>query len=181
MDKVTAMTWAHALVSALYARDCGQGQGQGQGQLIELNMLDAALAFAWPDLFVDQTFVEPADADAARRMPIKRKQMLIQEGYSAFPCRGGRHVVFSANAGILVQEKWEKMCRGLGLERLLQEPRMQSPGRRMHALHDIFAAFDGATREMTVEQVSDVMQAIDVGVAPARWHSVPSWGCCRSR
>ena len=100
--------------------------------------------------------------------------MLIQEGYSAFPCRDGRHVVFSANAGILVQEKWEAMCRGFGLEQLLQEPRMKSPGRRMHALHEIFAAFDGATRKMTVEEVDALMHSIDVGVAPVRTVRPPS-------
>ena len=75
VDKVTAMTWAQALVSALYARDCAGGSraggtaGQVQGQHIDISMLDAALAFAWPDLYVDQTFVEPADANAAKRMP----------------------------------------------------------------------------------------------------------------
>ena len=43
---------------------------------------------------------------------------------------------------------------------------MKSPGRRMHALHEIFAAFDGATRKMTVEEVDALMHSIDVGVAP---------------
>ena len=43
-DKVTAMTAAQTICSALYARE-----RTGAGQRLEISMLDSALFFLWPD------------------------------------------------------------------------------------------------------------------------------------
>jgi crotonobetainyl-CoA:carnitine CoA-transferase CaiB-like acyl-CoA transferase len=50
-DKSTAYTAAQAIVSALFARERGAG-----GQLVEVPMLDASLAFFWPDGMMAETF-----------------------------------------------------------------------------------------------------------------------------
>ena len=148
VDKTTAMTAANAVTAALYARDAAANSGGGreQGQHIQVSMLDVAMQFNWPDLFSSHTYVERTPADA--NMALKTKEMLIQEGYAAFPCRGGRAVVFSANAGVMIPHKWEAICKGLGLHRLLkgdEGKKFGSPGRRMRLLREIFRAFDGGS------------------------------------
>jgi crotonobetainyl-CoA:carnitine CoA-transferase CaiB-like acyl-CoA transferase len=55
-DKVTALTAAQAITAALFAR-----QRDGLGQRIDVAMLDAAIAFNWPEGMYNHAFVEPAD------------------------------------------------------------------------------------------------------------------------
>ncbi|HVW31834.1 MAG TPA: CaiB/BaiF CoA-transferase family protein [Acidimicrobiia bacterium] len=51
-DKATALTAAQSICAALFARERGAG-----GQHIEIPMLDAALAFFWPDGMMGETFL----------------------------------------------------------------------------------------------------------------------------
>ena len=55
-DKVTALTAAQAITAALFHRE-----RSGAGQKVEVAMLDAALAFNWPEGMYNHAFVEPAD------------------------------------------------------------------------------------------------------------------------
>jgi crotonobetainyl-CoA:carnitine CoA-transferase CaiB-like acyl-CoA transferase len=52
-DKVTALTAAQAITAALFAKLKGKG-----GQMITLNMLDAAIAFLWPDAFYNMALLD---------------------------------------------------------------------------------------------------------------------------
>lgn len=52
-DKVTALVAAQAITAALLAKAKGKG-----GQLVTLNMLDAAIAFLWPDAFYNMTLLD---------------------------------------------------------------------------------------------------------------------------
>ena len=65
-DKVTALTAAQAVTAALLAR-----AGDGCGRLVEVNMLDAAVAFLWPEAFYNHAFLDeppaPVDRDLADR------------------------------------------------------------------------------------------------------------------
>ncbi|HVH06341.1 MAG TPA: CoA transferase [Myxococcota bacterium] len=53
-DKASAYTAAQAITAALYARARGKG-----GQHVRLAMLDAAIAFFWPDGMMEHTMVGP--------------------------------------------------------------------------------------------------------------------------
>ncbi len=53
IDKVTALTAAQAITAALFARE-----RTGEGQRVEIAMLDAALAFNWPDVMFNYGFAE---------------------------------------------------------------------------------------------------------------------------
>ena len=55
-DKSTSYTAAQAITAALFARDRGAG-----GQLIEVPMIDASLAFFWPDGMIKHTLEDSAD------------------------------------------------------------------------------------------------------------------------
>ncbi|MEN8161033.1 MAG: CoA transferase [Myxococcota bacterium] len=56
VDKATAYTVAQAVTAALLARERGAG-----GQHVEIAMLDAALAFFWPDGMMGHSWVDPVD------------------------------------------------------------------------------------------------------------------------
>jgi crotonobetainyl-CoA:carnitine CoA-transferase CaiB-like acyl-CoA transferase len=59
-DKVAALTAAQAITAALFARDRGQG-----GRHVSVSLLDANLAFNWPDVMWNQTFGDPSFAPGA--------------------------------------------------------------------------------------------------------------------
>jgi crotonobetainyl-CoA:carnitine CoA-transferase CaiB-like acyl-CoA transferase len=52
-DKLTGLTCAQAISSALFARE-----RTGRGQRIGISMLDAALAFQWPDAMYNHVFID---------------------------------------------------------------------------------------------------------------------------
>jgi crotonobetainyl-CoA:carnitine CoA-transferase CaiB-like acyl-CoA transferase len=61
-DKMTAYTVAQGVTAALLARERGRG-----GQHLRVSMLDATLAFLWPDAMTNQTFLEE---DVVRLAPL---------------------------------------------------------------------------------------------------------------
>jgi crotonobetainyl-CoA:carnitine CoA-transferase CaiB-like acyl-CoA transferase len=52
-DKITAYTVAQAVTSALFHRERA-----GQGQVLRVSMIDATLAFLWPDAMMDETLLD---------------------------------------------------------------------------------------------------------------------------
>ena len=61
-DKITSMTAAQAIASALVARE-----RSGVGQRVDVAMLDAALFFLWPDNMLNYTFVGDEEPHSGRR------------------------------------------------------------------------------------------------------------------
>lgn len=59
-DKVTSLTAAQAVVSALF-----QAERSGRGQKVDLSMLDANLYFLWPDAMINHTLM----TDGLEQMP----------------------------------------------------------------------------------------------------------------
>ena len=58
IDKVTAMTAAQAVLAALLVRERARARGHDDtGQFIQLSMIDAALAFLWPDGMMQHTLL----------------------------------------------------------------------------------------------------------------------------
>ncbi len=72
-DKSTAYTAAQAITAALFARERGAG-----GQHLKIAMLDATLAFFWPDGMSDLTHADPAAT--GRRAPDLYKLINTTDG-----------------------------------------------------------------------------------------------------
>ncbi|MFP6639349.1 MAG: CoA transferase, partial [Myxococcota bacterium] len=102
-DKVTALTAAQSVTAALLARE-----RTGQGQHVRLSMLDAVLAFVWPEGMAYETFVSP---DRPRTQPVARRDLVYetQDGY----------VVVSTVA----HREFEGFCRAAGRMEWLEDPR----------------------------------------------------------
>jgi crotonobetainyl-CoA:carnitine CoA-transferase CaiB-like acyl-CoA transferase len=115
-DKVTAYTAAQAITAALFAR----ATGKATGQHITLAMLDAAVAFMWPDSAMDAALLD----DDAVRSPT------IGSNYAVTVLADG-----FASAGAVTDAEFRGLCAALGRSDLAEDPRFATAGSRMqHAV-----------------------------------------------
>ena len=110
-DKVTSLTAAQAISSALYARE-----KQGISQHIELSMLDSMISFFWPEGMAGIVFAEN-EVDVRK---LQGSQDLIYEAKDRF-----------ITAGAVSDAEWQGMCKALEREDLIDDERFASPAGRV--------------------------------------------------
>ena len=133
-DKVTALTAAQAVTAALFARS-----RDGLGRRVEVSMLDATLAFQWPDAMFNHVFLDAPPA----AMP--------EFGATQRPWRTADGFVATM---VPQQGEFIGLCRALGRPDLALDPRFASqPARYRNGpalrelLEPLMAGFDRATLE----------------------------------
>jgi crotonobetainyl-CoA:carnitine CoA-transferase CaiB-like acyl-CoA transferase len=110
-DKITALTAAQAISAALVARALGRG-----GRHVELSMLDASIAFLWPDAGADHT--------------------LLGEGVARQPTIGSRYSLVRladgwASITVLTDAEFRGFCRAAGRPEVAEDPRFQTLAARL--------------------------------------------------
>ena len=105
-DKLTAMTAAQAVTAALYARS-----QDGRGRKVEVAMLDAMLAFQWPDAMYNHVFVDSPPAPYPE-MGATQKPWKTADGFVA--TMGPQKAEFEAQ------------CRALGRPDIAEDPRFRT-------------------------------------------------------
>ena len=124
-DKVTAITAAQAISTALYARE-----KSGEGQHVRLSMLDAMLSLFWPEGMAGLTYAD-------QEFDVRRYQGamdLIYETRDRF-----------ITAGAISDNEWEGMCRALNREDLIDHPNFKTAqGRFTH---------NSERKEITAEEI----------------------------
>ena len=110
-DKVTALTSAQAVSSALYARE-----KNGKGQHIELSMLDSMLSFFWPEGMAGIVYAEN-EVDVRK---LQGTQDLIYKAKDRY-----------ITAGAVSDAEWEGMCKALNREDLINDERFATPSGRV--------------------------------------------------
>ena len=110
-DKVTALTAAQAVTAALYARE-----KTGKGQHVEVNMLDTALAFIWPEGMWNHGFMTDPPPPSPE----------VSAGYRLWQTRDGY-----MSLGGLQQVEFVNMCRALDAPDIAADPRFGSIVLRM--------------------------------------------------
>jgi crotonobetainyl-CoA:carnitine CoA-transferase CaiB-like acyl-CoA transferase len=124
-DKVTAITAAQAVSTALYARE-----KTGEGQHIRLSMLDAMLSLFWPEAMAGLTFAD-------KEFDVRKYQGamdLIYETKDRF-----------ITAGAISDKEWQGMCRALNREDLIEHPHFNTAqGRFTH---------NSERKEVTAEEI----------------------------
>ena len=124
-DKVTAITAAQAISTALYARE-----KTGEGQHIRLSMLDAMLSLFWPEGMAGLTFAD-------KEFDVRKYQGamdLIYETQDRF-----------ITAGAISDKEWQGMCRALNREDLIEHPNFKTAqGRFTH---------NSERKEITAEEI----------------------------
>jgi crotonobetainyl-CoA:carnitine CoA-transferase CaiB-like acyl-CoA transferase len=112
-DKTTALTAAQAITAALFARE-----RTGKGQHVKLAMLDAMVAYLWPEGMTSLTFVG-REVQAARA---QIAQDLIFETTDGF-----------ITAGAVSDAEWRGMCTALERPEWLDDERFKTAaGRVIH-------------------------------------------------
>jgi crotonobetainyl-CoA:carnitine CoA-transferase CaiB-like acyl-CoA transferase len=119
-DKLTALSAAQAVCAALHAR-----HARGEGQKIDLSMLDASIAFLWPEAMYNHSFLEDPPA-AAPEFGANQK---------LWKCRDGWFASMTPQ-----NDEFAALCRGFGRPELPDDPRfatMDARRRHYQALRDI--------------------------------------------
>src|SRR5262245_7573454 len=145
-DKLTAYAGAQAVSSALVARERGRG-----GQLIELSLLDTAIAFLWPDranhLILQGEGVHP--------------QPPIGPNFKLMPLADG-----AGTATTFGDSEFIGICRALGLGDLTGHPRPASTAARMqnmdHWTRTLREVVEPAAAQLTREEFGRRLAAEDV-------------------
>lgn len=110
-DKVTALTAAQAMTAALLARE-----RTGEGQHVRLAMLDAVVAFLWPEAMARYTFIGP-DVDVTRPDAARDLVFATTDGY--------------ITVGAVSDAEWAGLARALERPEWLEDPRFKTPAGRV--------------------------------------------------
>ena len=125
-DKVTAITAAQAVSSALYQRE-----KSGVGQHIQLSMLESMLAFFWPEGMAGLVYGEN-EFDVRK---LQGSQDLIYKAKDGY-----------ITAGAVSDAEWDGMCRALKREDLLEDERFSTSAARVSNA--------GERKQLTGEEIS---------------------------
>ncbi|MEM7218493.1 MAG: CoA transferase [Pseudomonadota bacterium] len=147
-DKSSAYTAAQAITAALFARERGAG-----GQLIEVPMLDASLAFFWPDGMLRHTFHDGADIPG----------FALYETYRLWHTKDGQIIYFAAS-----QDEHEGLFKALDHPEWLEDPRFGTVEGRADAANReaLGALVEDALRQFTTADLLDRLVSNDVPAGP---------------
>ena len=145
-DKTTAVYAAQAITAALYARE-----KSGRGQHIQVAMLDAMIAYLWPEGMMQYTVVgrEQATSD-----PNDRPDLVFQTSDGYLTC------------GTISDSEWQGFCKATGDPELANDARFATPASRsVNATARINKMQDYIRKHTTAEWLAR-LDAADVPCAP---------------
>ena len=145
-DKLSALTAAQAICAALFARE-----RSGRGSRLELAMLDAALAFQWPDAMQNHLFVTDPP-------PAYPEFGIRQRPYRT---RNGHVAAMTPQA-----DEFAALCRGLGHAELAADPRFATGEARRHHVAELLPLLDALIAEHETEELVTTLR--DAGVPIGR-------------
>lgn len=147
VDKATAYTLAQAITAALLARERGAG-----GQHIQVPMLDAGLAFFWPDGMMTHTLI---GEDVA--LPTA-----VSDVYRIWETADG-HLIYFSNT----PAERDGLFRALGHPEWIDDPQFNgAEGLKPENREELRRRVVAALRERTTEELVERMLAEDVPVGP---------------
>jgi crotonobetainyl-CoA:carnitine CoA-transferase CaiB-like acyl-CoA transferase len=145
-DKTSGLTAAYATLAALFGRE----RGGGRGQRVDVPMLDAYAAFALPDTLGALAFLPVEEPPAgALDMTAVHRTWKTADG----------HVVMM----IIEDRQFRAMCRALGREDMLDDPRCANLLTRIANGRELFALMEQEIAKWPTAEL----------VARAREHGAP--------
>ncbi len=146
-DKVTALTAAQGVTAALLARERGRG-----GQHLRMNMLDASVAFLWPDAGANDTILEEDVAVAPT----------LASSYRVDDAADGHYCVAA-----LTDAQTHGLFRALGHPELCDDPRFETLALRMQHLEELLDLLGvGSADPRPRSEVLAALEAEDVPCGP---------------
>jgi crotonobetainyl-CoA:carnitine CoA-transferase CaiB-like acyl-CoA transferase len=143
-DKMTGAFAAQAICAALFARE-----KTGEGQHIRLAMLDAMVAFLWPEAMADYAVPgRPKPSGPPRPDLIYR----TADGY--------------ITAGTVSNAEWRGLCTALGRPEWINDPRFRSQSARSTNAAERIAIVGAVLESRPTEEWLGLLAANDVPSAP---------------
>lgn len=151
-DKVGAQQLAYAIVLALYARE-----KTGRGQEVHVSLLGGQVIIG--ALFLQQLFL-------SGREPVRPSHTKIPNPLrNSFPTKDGRWIAFNLTQG---DRHWPGLCRVLGLEHLIDDPRYNSMEKRRDRCEELVGILDAAFRTKTKDEWVKVLPEYDLVFGPVQ-------------
>ena len=145
-DKATAYTAAQAITAALFARERGAG-----GQHIRVPMLDAALAFFWPDGMLKHTMVGDDVIPG----------IALYEVYRLTDTADGHLIYFMA-----AKAEFHGLFRALERPDLIETGRYDGPGTTLEDLAELGEILEAEFRKWKTEEITKRLVDEQVPVGP---------------
>ena len=143
-DKTTSLTAAQAITAALFARE-----RTGKGQHVRLAMLDAMVAYLWPEASSPLTFLDN-EQDPAQEQAGPDLIFRTADGY--------------ITAAAVTDAEWAGMCRAVGREELILDPRFRTAATRGHNRTERRTIMN---REIAKWPTAEILARLDREVVPA--------------
>jgi len=146
-DKATALTAAQGITAALLARERGQG-----GQHLRMNMLDASIAFLWPDGGANATILE----EDVVLVPTLASSYRVDDAADGHYC-----------VAALTDAQAHGLFRALGHPELCTDPRFATVGARLQHIAELLELLGAqAPDPRTRSEVIAALEAEDVPCGP---------------
>lgn len=145
-DKVSALTAAQAVSSALFHRE-----RTGEGQHIKLSMLDATVAFFWPEGMQGLTFAEK-ETDVSKTFSSIDLIYETQNGYITI--------------SVISDKEWKGICVALNCEELISDERFVTSLARRRNSEERRAVIGDLVERWTSEEILEELDRNDVPCAP---------------
>jgi crotonobetainyl-CoA:carnitine CoA-transferase CaiB-like acyl-CoA transferase len=140
-DKTMAITAAQAITAALYAKARGRG-----GRLVEINMLDSAIAFLWPDAYYNLSF----EGDFT-------KSPDFASFYSIRKTKDGYITMIAIS-----DDEFRATARAIGRPEIADDPRFKTVADRMQNAKVMTDIIAGIVAEMATAEITARLEAEDV-------------------
>ena len=145
-DKLTGMTAAQAISSALVARE-----RTGEGQHIRLSMLDSVVAFMWSSDMGEQTFLD-------RKVSAQAAATIIDLIYET---KTG-YITIST----MTNDQWAGFCRAAGRAELITDERFRTAGGRHRNADERLALIQEVLWTRSADEWLEALDAEGVPCAP---------------
>ena len=133
VDKLTAITAAQAVSTALYARE-----RDGQGRRVDVSMLDAMLAFQWPDAMYNHVFIDQPPPHFPE-LGATQKPWQTADGYAATMAPQ--------------QSEFAGQCTALGQPEIADDPRFATQRLRNRHAPELRALLEPLMARFTNQQL----------------------------
>ena len=145
-DKISALTAAQAISSALFHRE-----RNGEGQHIKLSMLDATVAFFWPEGMSGLTFAE--------------KKIDHNKSFSSID------LIYESSDGYITMstvsdKEWEGFCNAVGRPELISDKRFATSFARRQNIAERRELVGAEIAKRPVQELLQILDAQDVPCAP---------------
>ena len=144
-DKLTAVTSAQAITAALLGRE-----NTGKGEHVRLSMMDATVAWMWPDGLINDTLVGD---DVSAAFPLSAYD-------TAFETKNGYMMAI-----IVSDNEWEGFVRASGRPELREDERFRTLSDRIEHFQELFDTMRETVRDGTTEEWVEKLDAEQVPCA----------------